>query len=200
MRACPVCEISFVIPAGHERSKIYCSLVCRNAAKQLREDVRRGLVRKPRGVQRYVLLTTTCSGCQESFTQTHPLQKYCSIPCRKRHGDDLGRERGKPWIVNQYANQGGWTPRRQAISQRRSALVRGATAPGESIVPGEVFERDGWICGLCDESVDPALKYPDLMSASLDHVVPVSLHGDHSMANVQCAHLSCNLSKNNRVA
>jgi len=38
------------------------------------------------------------------------------------------------------------------------------------------------------------------MSVSLDHIVPVSLGGMHSMANVQCAHLFCNLSKNNRVA
>lgn len=33
------------------------------------------------------------------------------------------------------------------------------------------------------------------MSASVDHIVPLSRGGEHSMANVQCAHLSCNSSK-----
>jgi len=98
--------------------------------------------------------------------------------------------------VNTYKN----TPKRRAIWERRQALIRGATAPGELINRMDVFERDGWVCGLCDTPVDPSLNYPDRMSVSLDHIVPVSLGGMHSMANVQCAHLFCNLSKNNRVA
>lgn len=35
------------------------------------------------------------------------------------------------------------------------------------------------------------------MSASLDHILPLSLGGAHSMANVQLAHLSCNHTKSN---
>jgi 5-methylcytosine-specific restriction endonuclease McrA len=122
-------------------------------------------------------------------------QQYCSIPCRRRHNNNLARDLGKPWMKT-YKD----TPQRRAHWERRQALIRGATAPGELVSRREVFERDGWICGLCDTPVDPTLRYPDPMSVSIDHVVPVSLHGDHSMANVQCAHLSCNLSKNNRVA
>jgi 5-methylcytosine-specific restriction endonuclease McrA len=30
---------------------------------------------------------------------------------------------------------------------------------------------------------------------SLDHVIPLSLGGDHSMANTQAAHLDCNTRK-----
>jgi 5-methylcytosine-specific restriction endonuclease McrA len=58
-----------------------------------------------------------------------------------------------------------------------------------------VFDRDGWICGLCGEPVDKSLEWPDAMSVSLDHVVPLSRGGDHSYANVQCAHLGCNQRK-----
>lgn len=53
-----------------------------------------------------------------------------------------------------------------------------------------VFERDGWLCGLCGESVDPMAaggKRP-----SLDHILPLCQGGEHSMANVRLAHLSCN--------
>jgi 5-methylcytosine-specific restriction endonuclease McrA len=38
------------------------------------------------------------------------------------------------------------------------------------------------------------------MGPSLDHIVPVSLGGTHTWANVQLAHLRCNVSKGNRPA
>jgi 5-methylcytosine-specific restriction endonuclease McrA len=63
-----------------------------------------------------------------------------------------------------------------------------------------VFERDGWTCGLCSEPVDPALSWPDPQSASLDHVLPLSRGGSHTMANVQLAHLGCNVEKGAAVA
>jgi hypothetical protein len=63
----------------------------------------------------------------------------------------------------------------------------------------DIYERDSWICQLCNEPVDKTLKYPNLMSASLDHILPVSLGGAHTTVNVQLAHLGCNISKGNRV-
>jgi len=59
----------------------------------------------------------------------------------------------------------------------------------------EVFERDGWRCGLCGEPIDKGIAWPDPMSASLDHVVPISRGGKHSRANAQAAHLTCNVHK-----
>lgn len=35
------------------------------------------------------------------------------------------------------------------------------------------------------------------MSASLDHVVPMSKGGGHTYANTQCSHLKCNVDKKN---
>lgn len=59
----------------------------------------------------------------------------------------------------------------------------------------EVFERDLWQCGLCHQPVDSTLKHPNLMSASLDHITPMSRGGAHMHTNVQCSHLTCNLAK-----
>lgn len=56
-----------------------------------------------------------------------------------------------------------------------------------------VFERDEYICGLCHLPVDRNLKYPDPMSKSLDHIVPISRGGSHTYDNVQCSHLYCNV-------
>lgn len=91
-----------------------------------------------------------------------------------------------------------WDDRRRANHQKRRALKKGANA--EHIVALEVFERDGWTCGICSGAVDPECAYPDPMSASLDHILPLSMGGAHSLANTQLAHLGCNVRKGARVA
>ena len=70
---------------------------------------------------------------------------------------------------------------------------RGATV--DEIDRQTVFERDGWTCGICGGSIDPELRWPDRMSAQVDHVVPLAKGGDHSWENVQAAHFSCNAKK-----
>lgn len=62
-----------------------------------------------------------------------------------------------------------------------------------------IFERDGWVCGICSGPVDKALRWPDPLSASLDHIVPFSMGGAHVTPNVQCSHLVCNIRKAGRI-
>ncbi|WP_188942134.1 HNH endonuclease [Virgibacillus salexigens] len=69
----------------------------------------------------------------------------------------------------------------------------------EKIEPLKVFERDEWKCGICGSYVNHSLSYPDTMSASIDHIIPLSKGGSHTYKNVQCSHLSCNLIKRNKV-
>lgn len=69
----------------------------------------------------------------------------------------------------------------------------------EDIHPIEIFERDDYVCQLCGKPIDPIKKYPDLMSASIDHIIPVSLGGNHTYDNLQAAHFLCNTQKSNRV-
>lgn len=86
---------------------------------------------------------------------------------------------------------------RRAQRQKRRAVERGVNA--ERIVAEDIYRRDGWKCGLCARPIDSRLTYPNPRSASLDHIVPISRGGDHVRANVQAAHLGCNLAKGNRV-
>ena len=52
------------------------------------------------------------------------------------------------------------------------------------------------ICGICGQPVDKTLKYPHPMSATCDHIIPVSRGGDPtSLDNLQLAHFSCNRQK-----
>ena len=41
-------------------------------------------------------------------------------------------------------------------------------------------------------------KWPDPEAASVDHIVPLSLGGDDTKANIQLAHFGCNCRKRNR--
>ena len=59
----------------------------------------------------------------------------------------------------------------------------------------KVFNRDKWICQLCGYSVSKLRDRNLVDIASLDHIIPISKGGEHSYANTQLAHLSCNLRK-----
>ena len=61
-----------------------------------------------------------------------------------------------------------------------------------------VYERDAWICKLCDLPVAKDRTAPHPLSPSLDHVTPQVLGGGHDPENLQTAHLRCNESKHMR--
>jgi len=65
----------------------------------------------------------------------------------------------------------------------------------ETFTDLEIFERDGWLCGICGQKINRRLKWPHPRSKSLDHIVPLLRGGGHARENVQAAHLRCNMSK-----
>lgn len=56
------------------------------------------------------------------------------------------------------------------------------------------------ICAICGQRVDKKLKYPHPMSATVDHIIPVSKGGHPSdILNLQLAHFYCNRQKSNKL-
>jgi len=56
------------------------------------------------------------------------------------------------------------------------------------------------ICGICGKQVDKKLRFPDPMSACIDHIIPIDRGGDPSaIENLQLAHLSCNRQKSDKI-
>lgn len=57
------------------------------------------------------------------------------------------------------------------------------------------------ICGICGKPVDKTLKYPDPMSACIDHIIPIAKNGHPSdISNLQLAHWCCNRAKSDKIA
>jgi hypothetical protein len=153
-----------------------------------------------------------------------PRRIQCGAPDCKRQ---YNAERGREWQQQYQAEHGEWYraanygqqqrdydtqrrtmrphwrihyPEAAALADARRRMLVTQASAGERFAPIEVFERDGWTCGPCMRPVDPAIAWPDPMSASVDHIVPLSRGGAHALANVQCAHLGCNSSKGDRDA
>ena len=82
------------------------------------------------------------------------------------------------------------------VAKRRRKYMAGAIV--EKFPSREIFDRDKWICQICLKPVDKELKYPDPMSKSLDHIIPIAAGGSHERKNVQLAHLVCNKRDNSR--
>lgn len=168
-----------------------------------------------RRAARRAAVVKTCPRCAVEFSPAKSLKRiYCTAECSRRAGREsksstcsdsacdrpcLARGLCKMHYRRVARAEGRekapvWDDRRAARHQARRALTKGAPEV-EVFTSREVYERDQWRCGICAEVVDETLSWPDPHSPSLDHVVPLSKGGTHTLDNVQCAHLVCNLQK-----
>ena len=205
-RACAHCEKRFKTEVSHQK---YCSSKCGVQFSVLR---RKELERAER-----LSTVLECRQCGAGFFPVKSLGKlYCSDFCsRKWRRENAPGECEVAECVSVVKARGmcakhysawrraegldtwkeAWTPARKAAYQARRARKRGVDA--ERVVAVDVFDRDGWLCGICGGEVDSGLEWPDSGSASLDHIIPLSKGGTHTYANTQLAHLFCNVSKGN---
>lgn len=199
----------------------YCSKECRyehSRADQLASGRYEQLKSARAPVPRKSPVAQVCDWCGVGF-QAVRANRWCSKSCTNkfyRHGntaracilDDCSRPvvakemcdpHYKRWMraIGRIKNSP-WDERRKAHWSKRDALKRGASG-AEVFTHLEVFERDKWVCRICEEEIDQKLKYPNPLSASLDHIVPLSKDGLHVLENVQAAHLVCNVRKGNRL-
>jgi hypothetical protein len=73
-----------------------------------------------------------------------------------------------------------------------------AVARGDKITLPDLLDRRGPICGICGEPIVIPARDP-MLKPSIDHKVPISRGGRHRWANVQPAHLLCNIRKRDRM-
>lgn len=102
----------------------------------------------------------------------------------------LSRKQARAWYAAHPGRASEYARRRRA-QKRANGMEPYRTA--------DIFERDGWVCGLCGETIDRAAVWPDVAAVTIDHIIPISLGGADAPWNVQAAHFGCNCSKHNRV-
>lgn len=140
---------------------------------------------------------------------SHGTKRRYNLGCRCESCRTAVNEAQRKWQASYKAEHGAYYTRRYdrsrtakpheyTESMRRRDAARRARLVGarvESFTHTEVYERDGWVCGICTEQVNRSLTYPNPMSPSLDHIVPLSLGGEHSRANTRLSHLTCNVKR-----
>ena len=160
--------------------------------------------------------TAECIWCHKSFETPYARSKFCSTTCkqssaasRRRGNGAIKPERKCPWCgkpvpvsmridakfcseeCSSHAHSGTRKLAQRAGRERRN--------PDAGLLDrNAIAERDKFRCGICGGRVDMTLSHPDPMYGSIDHIVPVAAGGTDDPANLQLAHLRCNLSKRDR--
>ena len=139
-----------------------------------------------------------CDFCQSERKKTPEFRAYRREYMRERRRrvpvSEARKRSQREWRDRQYAENPEYRDKVKARVALRRAIEN---APSVLIVHELVFERDGWICQLCADPVDP-YERRRRWRASLDHIVPLSKGGSHTYDNVQLAHAGCNSRKGNR--
>jgi hypothetical protein len=198
--ACRWCDQPFT-RAERGALEVFCSDVCKKAKRHADKRIaaKRCAARSVRATcescgpwfRRQVdSQTTTCQPCRKGKPSKHGLATtYTNRGCRCLNCTAaMSQER----LKNKYKGVAAGVP----LDVNHRARARRYGVENEYINKLQVFERDGWICGLCHEPIDREGSWPAWESPSLDHIVPLALGGTHTYENVQCAHLGCNLIKN----
>lgn len=161
--------------------------------------------------------TIKCEHCGNIFRSNNKNQRFCSYECSnesralyprancehcgKKFRIDI-RQAGRFCSRSCFLNHIGAEPWERKQKIRDITHIRRAKKlqiKYENIKVEEIFEKDKWICKICGEPVDKYLGYPNPMSATLDHIIPLSKGGTHTYNNVQLAHLRCNIKKSNKM-
>jgi 5-methylcytosine-specific restriction endonuclease McrA len=203
----------------------YCSGACRRSLsyEKSREDGRYAKAladARQRTIERRNTEARPCPYCGTAMK--HPRRVQCgSLECKRAFNADRIREYSRAykartghWPHHAYADSKRayekWRRQERAhwrklypelaatYDARRRALVEQAQTD-ETFAPIDVHKRDDWTCKICLRPIDPEIAWPDPMSPSIDHVVPLSRGGAHALSNVQSAHLGCNSSKGDRL-
>lgn len=133
-----------------------------------------------------------CTVCGKTFCTRNGKAKMCSAECK--------RIRILSAIAHKYATDPDHRARSLAAAHSRRAQKLGLGGP--EILLTYLIDRDSGQCRIPNchfktRKVTP-LGSKGPRRPSIDHVIPLSLGGQHDLTNVQLAHARCNLSKHNR--
>lgn len=108
----------------------------------------------------------------------------------RRTNPERARELARESARRQYAKD---PARAIERARRRRALILGRAVGPVDLE--QLWASQHGLCGLCTIPIDRSLSWPEPMSPSVDHVVPLVKGGTHEQSNLQWTHLVCNIRK-----
>ena len=152
-----------------KKNQKYC---CKECAYEGNKRLQRELWAK-----RFVPRKFKCKECGTEFTTEcgNPRSVFCCQFCA-----DIHKKKNEKKRTNKY---------NRASKERRRQLLAQAT---ESVDYGELYRRDKGICQICGLPVHPVKLSHNSWDGTIDHIIPLSCGGKHSMSNCQLAHRICN--------
>jgi len=215
--ACPICLELFQFGLGRGRIKKYCSSKCCRKAQQRKWSQRRQSHWQPK----------TCEWCfNEWQPKTKMTQRFCSKKCSVNYFGQIERcgvaDRSilpvcvcgnlacpDPYKTNGRRQMGKhrrcldcrkakWSQQQAGRGSHKSKRRREIVKAGEKITFDDLLMRDGPLCQICGELMDwQTGRYRERVS--LDHIIPISKGGSHTMDNVRLVHMGCNSKKSDRL-
>lgn len=140
-----------------------------------------------------------CIYCGSQIQKGIGFRKYCSQRCatRNHYGKDIGLKEcvtcGSAIDLSVESESG----RRKYSSTSYCDACRAGVNLRSYV--SKLEKLKGTNCNICSLPIDMALKYPDRMSRSVDHIIPRSLGGTEKLENLSLAHFSCNSKKQNKI-
>lgn len=157
---------------------VYCSDGCRKeSARRKSYDRSKRETDKP---------DRECKQCHHMFKPEYgdKSKDLCSDACKKLQAKANRRAYRK-------ARRGTTNFNGSARKRLRSMFGDQWREHYEPIDRRKVFERDGWHCRICGCEVQHTKQWQP-QQATVDHIIPLALGGDHKYENVQCACMACN--------
>lgn len=203
---CQYCE--GLIHSDHPGKRKYCSRECARL-----DRIKDGMLKKQaKQIEWEKEHTKICPICKKQFIANNKLAMYCSDECC--YEGQLKNKR-EEWRAN-------YTPRTFACaecgklvvtecgstrtlycsdacmnrSMKRDYKLRRAERMQKAFIENvgmrSTFRRYKGRCGICGLPVPRTVEPSNIWAATVDHIVPLSLGGEHRKANCQLAHRICN--------
>ena len=163
-------------------------------------------------ISNYIKRINICKRCGKTFlSKTHDCN-FCSFKCLYRNRDEEKmvikiykcKECGTKFFSHSEIHKSRIVFCSNGCSRRylkRKNEARKRVAKKNVVIESfslyQILVRDAYICGICGNLIDISLPVNHRMSATIDHIMPLSKGGAHCWNNVQAAHLSCNAAKHN---
>lgn len=149
------------------------------------------------------LISRVCGSCGNDFFAFDVRRQQCSTACKQWDRKYPGVPRVLSGVCEYCGDcfkslKAGTRYCSSKCSARMGKMRRRArerNAFVENVSLAKLIERDGPDCQLCDKPLDMSVEWPHPNYPSIDHVIPLSRGGEHSLSNTQMTHLICNVKK-----